>query len=166
MTLLFIGCKDEIEIDFCKMFELDQSFVNTDTTNMDKYKSDRLKRKNLIKTNFKELIHYSSQNGFPEMGELSATGLDSCRNWAVFITLFHIGQIEPQLFFEDETVELFKSEIEKGNLHSASIFTSLREGFRGYEFCSSQEEHIYNALKSWKMEIEKLPKIKFKECPN
>ena len=140
LILIFLSCKNsdtdsKIELDYCKMLELDQSYVNSDTTDRVKQNSDRLKRHNLIKNNFKDLIQYSSQNGFPEMGSLKATGIDSCRNWAVFITIFHIGQIEPKLLFEDETINVFKNEIENGNLKSSSIFSSIRDGFRDHEFC-------------------------------
>jgi hypothetical protein len=90
---LLAGCKTA-ELDYCRMLELDQSHVNSDTTNMVKFEADRTKRIELIKDNFKELIEYSKNNRFPEMGKLDASGVDSCRNWAVFITCFHIGQLE------------------------------------------------------------------------
>ncbi len=165
VIILIIGCQSK-ELDYCKMLELDQSYVNTDTTDMVKMEIDRRKRKELIKNNFHELIDYAKNNGFPEMGKLDVSGIDSCRNWAVFITCFHIGQIEPQLFFEDETIEVLTKEIEKGNLKSSSLFTSFREGFRSHEFCETQKDVIRRTLQNWQIEIEKLPEIRYKKCTN
>ena len=98
------------------------------------------------------------------MGKLDVSGIDSCRNWAVFITCFHIGQIEPQLFFEDETIKVLTKEIENGNLKSSSLFTSFREGFRNHEFCESKKDIILSTLKNWKIKVEELPEIKYKDC--
>lgn len=160
---LIVGCHSK-ELDYCKMLELDQSHINTDTTDMAKVEIDRKKRKELIKNNFKELIDYAKYNRFPEMGKLNVSGIDSCRNWAVFITCFHIGQIEPQLFFEDETIKVLTKEIENGNLNSSSLFTSFREGFRNHEFCESKKDIIQSTLEKWEIEVEKLPAIKYKDC--
>ncbi len=165
VTFLIIGCQSK-ELDYCKMLELDQSHVNMDTTDRAQIEVDRRKRKELIKHNFKKLIEYSKHNRFPEMGKLDVTGIDSCRNWAVFITCYHIGQIEPQLFFEHETIEILTKEIENGNLESNSLFTSFREGFTNHEFCKSEKDLIESTLKTWKIEIEELPKIKYKKCLN
>lgn len=98
------------------------------------------------------------------MGKLDVSGIDSCRNWAVFITCFHIGQIEPQLFFEKETIDVLTKEIKNGNLKSSSLLTSFREGFRSHEFCASQKELIENTLKSWDINMEELPEIRYKKC--
>ncbi|HRX29230.1 MAG TPA: hypothetical protein P5235_07570 [Saprospiraceae bacterium] len=162
---IFISCSDK-ELDYCKMLELDQSFVNSDTTDLEKFNENRSKRKQLIKKNFNDIIEYSDQFGFPEMGNLNVSGIDSCRNWAVFITCFHIGQIEPQLFFEHETVEVLSREIQRGNLESSSLFTSLREGFRNHKFCESQKDFILQTLEKWNIRIEELPTIKFEHCHN
>lgn len=166
LALKLQSCKNEAELDYCNMLALDQSYVNTDTSDMKKLKADKLKRKELIKNNFKELIEYSNRNRFPEMGKLNVTGLDSCRNWAVFITCFHIGQIEPQLFFEMQTVKVLTREIQKGNLKSSSLFTSLREGFKFHEFCESKKDVIHKTLETWKIQIDELPVIRFKSCSN
>lgn len=165
VIFLIIGCQSK-ELDYCKMLELDQSNVTVDTSDEVKMEADRTKRKELIKNNFKQLIDYAKHNRFPEMGELDVSGIDSCRNWAVFITCFHIGQIEPQLFFEDETIEVLTKEINKGNLKGSSLFTSFREGFRSHEFCDTQKEVIQNTLKKWGIKIDELPKIRYRSCTN
>ena len=116
-VIALLSCKNKKDIDFCHMLSLDQSHVNYDTSDMEQLEADRKIRKDLIKNNFKEIIDYSRNNQFPEMGELSATGLDSCRNWAVFITCFHIGQIAPHLYFEEGTVEVLTREMERGQLN-------------------------------------------------
>ncbi len=165
VLLTLFGCQSK-ELDYCKMLELDQSHVNTNTSDAIKVASDRNKRKELIKENFKDLIDYAKTNRFPEMGRLDASGIDSCRNWAVFITCFHIGQIEPQLFFEDETIKVLTREIQNGTLEGSSLFTSFREGFKNHEFCNSQKEVIYSALQNWQINIDELPEIRFRKCTN
>ena len=163
--LLFILHSCQVnELDYCKMLELDQSYVNLDTSDRVKFEADRMKREELINKNFKDLIEYSKLNQFPEMGRLDVTGIDSCRNWAVFITCFHIGQIEPKLFFEDETIEVLTREIERGNLKGSALFTSFIEGFRNHQFCTNQKDMIYKTLKSWEINVEELPKIRFIDC--
>ncbi|MCB9311011.1 MAG: hypothetical protein H6567_13215 [Lewinellaceae bacterium] len=163
VIFLLMGCQSK-ELDYCKMLELDQSHVCMDTTDMIKFQAERTIRHELIKNNFKELIEYADKNRFPEMGKLDVSGIDSCRNWAVFITCFHIGQIEPQLFFEEKTIEVLTREIEKGNLESSSLFTSFREGFRNHEFCKSQEEIIQSTLEKWEININELPEVRYKKC--
>jgi hypothetical protein len=165
ILFLLTGCKDK-ELDYCKMLELDQSYVNLETPDMENLEANREKRKMLIKNNFKDLIDYADRNRFPEMGKLDVSGVDSCRNWVVFITCFHIGQIEPQLFFEDKTVEVLTREIERGNLKSSSLFTSFIEGFKSHEFCESKKDIIYGALETWQIKIDELPSMKFKNCKN
>lgn len=164
LALFFlVGCQKK-ELDFCQMLELDQSHVNYDRSDTIKMKNDRKIRKELIKNNFKDLIEYAKYNSFPEMGEFDVTGVDSCRNWAVFLTCFHIGQTAPHLYFEEETIEVLTREIEKGNLEGSSLFTSFREGFRSHEFCESQKDLIQNTLASWEINIDELPEIRYKKC--
>ncbi len=98
------------------------------------------------------------------MGELSATGLDSCRNWAVFITCFHIGQIAPHLYFEEGTVEVLTREMGRGHLKSGKLFTSLREGFGNHEFCEDKRTFMLETLERWDFDVEGLPEIRFVEC--
>lgn len=166
IILTIISCKDSSpkEIDFCRMLELDQSYTDSDSINKEKFNLNKKKRHKLIKDNFNQLIQYSKQSGFPEMGSLQTTGLDSCRNWAVMITLFHIGQIQPKLFFENGTKQLFEKEISEGRLKSGSLFPPLREGFRSHDFCIDNKESILAALESWQLNLDDLPDIKFVNC--
>lgn len=166
IALPMINCNsnEPKEIDFCKMLKRDKSHVNRDTSDIDKYYADKQLRRSLIKENFRELVEYSNIYGLPEMGSLKATGLDSCRNWAVSITIFHIGQIDPILFFDEDAVDLFKREIENGNFKNKNLQYALREGFKNHELCEDRKGDILKALKLWKLNIEDLPKIKFKNC--
>ena len=76
LAIALLSCKNKKDIDFCQMLTLDQSHVNYDTSDMKKLEADRRIRMDLIKNNFKEIIDYSRNNQFPEMGELSATGME------------------------------------------------------------------------------------------
>jgi hypothetical protein len=169
-VLIFIlhscATKSDIIIDYCEMLALDQSYISSDRSDEEKFQSDRKARKAIFKENFNKIIEYSKINGFPEMGSLQTSGLDSCRNWAVMITLFHVGQSQPHLFFEKETKQLLEKEIEEGRLKSGSLFPPLREGFRNHEFCIQERQDIYSALKAWQIEIDDLPQIQFIDCSN
>lgn len=80
--LVIIGCKEASsnEIDFCKMLELDQSYLPNEEITIDEATSNSQKREEIFKANFRQLIEYSQQNGFPDIGSLQTTGLDSCKN--------------------------------------------------------------------------------------
>ena len=166
MSFALFTCKDagQKELDFCKMLSLDQSNVFPDTINGIVVKPNSETRVKLFEQNFKQLIQYSEQNGFPELGPLKATGLDSCRRWAVVITLFHIGQSQPKLFFEKHNREVLQNEIENGRMSGGDLFAPLREGFNGHTFCIRDKDEMYAALKAWKLDSKKLPKITFVEC--
>jgi len=165
VTLIFWNCTNEtnLKLDYCEMLELDQSFVENDGSEK-QIKSNHAKRKKGFKENFERIIQYSKYNGFPEMGSLQTSGVDSCRNWVVMITLFHVGQTQPKLFFENETKQLLEKEIMEGRLESGSLFPPLREGFKNHEFCLTRQDQIHNALIAWNLKIEDLPKIKFVDC--
>ena len=165
IAFVLMSCKNEAstELDYCKMLKLDQSYVSNGGT-VEELESDNLKRKDIFKDNLDQIIQYSKTNGFPEMGSLQTSGLDSCRNWAVMITLFHVGQTQPILFFEKETQQLLEKEIKEGRLKSGSLFPPLREGFEGHEFCLDRKEEMYNALIAWQLKVEELPEIKFVDC--
>jgi hypothetical protein len=148
------------------MLKRDQSYIHSNNSDSIQVELNWVRRKEIIKENFKQLIAYSEQNRFPEMGSLNNHGVDSCKNWAVFLTCFHIGQIEPQLFFEEETINILTREINKGNLQGSSLFSSLREGFKNHSFCKSEKEKILQTLKSWNINKDDLPPIRFIECNN
>lgn len=146
-----MACKNQTEIDFCTMLHLDQTLRNEE-------------RLEVFKENLYKITEYSKTNGFPEMGSLKATGLDSCRNWAVMITLFHVGQSQPKLFFEEEISDVFTSEINNGRLRSKSLFPPLREGFKNHSFCRRNKAKIYALLESWDQDMSQLPTIQFVDC--
>lgn len=153
------------ELDYCKMLERDQSYVSFDTTaSKERILSANNKREQIFKENFNLIIQHSKINGFPEMGSLKTSGIDSCRNWVVFITLFHIGQSQPELFFEVETRQIIEKEIKEGRLESGALFAPLREGFLNFEFCKNQKDDIYEALDHWGLKATQLPTIKFTDC--
>ena len=117
------------------MLELYQSYGRNQGINRVEAKSNSKKRKEIFIGNFNQLTKYSKQNGFPEIGSMQTLGLDSCKNWVIVLTLFHIGHSQPKLFFKSEIIELFKKGIENGRLKNGSLSTALCEGFRNHKFC-------------------------------
>ena len=111
--VVILGCKKASlnQIDFCKMLELDQSYVPNEETTMEEAMLNSQKREKIFKDNFKQLIEYSKQNGFPQIGSLKTTDLDSCKNWAIALTFFHVGQSQPKLFFEKKQPNCLKERL-------------------------------------------------------
>ena len=164
--ILLCSCKEKgtKQIDFCNMLKLDQSYVNTDVNDKE-FKSDGIKRNDIFKSNFEELVKYFRSQGFPEIGPLkNVTGIDSCRNWAVKMTLFHVGQSQPHLLFQPHVIEVLTKEIKEGRLKSGKLSGAIWEGFGGFKFCISQKEIMHNALKNWGYEVSELPEIRFIDC--
>lgn len=164
LILILIGCNNEL--DYCQMLADDQSYVSKSTDSKEQRSANREKRHQLIKANFKQLIAHAESEGFPKIGSLNTSGLDSCRNWAVTMTLFHIGQIDPQLFFEDHTIDILSKEIKSGNLSNKSLVPPLREGFDNHRFCLNNKNSIREAVESWDLKLDDLPEMQFVECDN
>ena len=77
---VFVSCKEtkQNEIDFWKVLELYQSYGRNQGINRVEAKSNSKKRKEIFMGNFNQLTKYSKQNGFPEIGSMQTSGLDSC----------------------------------------------------------------------------------------
>jgi len=166
LLIILCSCKDKgtNQIDFCEMLKLDQSYLDSDIGDVE-FKSNQIKRHNIFKSNFEELITYSKSQGFPEMGSVkNVTGIDSCRNWAVKMALFHVGQTQPHLLFQPHVIEVLTKEIKERRLKSSKLIGALWEGFGEFKFCISQKDLMYNALKNWGYEVSELPEILFVDC--
>ena len=61
-----VACKEEpIILDYCKMISEDQSYVNTDKSDMVKFNADKKERHKIFKKNFELIIRKTKQAGFP-----------------------------------------------------------------------------------------------------
>ena len=132
-------------IDYCQMIERDQSYTNPDEIRAD---DDWMKREAIFLENFDILITETRKSGFPHI-ETKASGVDSCRYWAVIMTLVHMAQAHPELLFTQEIMELFKSEVEKGNLTAVALTPLFKISFVTNEFCEELKEKINQALQEW-----------------
>ncbi len=93
IVILIYSCsRDKVaELDYCNMLELDQSHIPQDWSDQDAVVKENNIRRDIFKNNFEKLMNYAKAKGFPEMGSLQSSGIDSCRNWTLVLTLFHVG---------------------------------------------------------------------------
>ncbi|MCC6722976.1 MAG: hypothetical protein IT258_00605 [Saprospiraceae bacterium] len=151
------------KIDYCKMLTKDQSHVNhvdTDTSVMNE--NNRI-RQQIFLENYVQLIQSTKEEGFPNISEDNLPQ-DSCKYWAVTATLIHMAQAKPEIFFSEETISLFKKEMDAGHLKSEDLVPAFRISFTTNEFCDSLQETINKALQTWKMEPFLNSQPKFKKC--
>lgn len=121
ITALIASCNRKvIDPPYCEMYKTDQSHVNTDKSNIVQFNTDRNKRISLIEKNFDILIEYSKRFGFPKI-EPNLVVTDSCKYWAVTMTMIHTAQINPELFFSKKMVAFFNKELERGNLQRSLL---------------------------------------------
>lgn len=167
--LLFVfsflfGCKENVkDLDYCFIHETDQSFVNTDKSDMVKFQEDKLKRAALIKQNFKDLIHYAEASGFPFVTTNMAM-LDSCKYRAVTMTMIHAAQIQPEVFFSQKNIKLFKKELAKGNIRPELLKASIIALVKVYDICSTLKSRIEYALNEWEFKNSLIKDAKFINC--
>jgi len=164
MSLILFHCKNQkIELDFCKIVELDQSFVSKDKSNMAKFESDRRNRRKLFKKNFEELIVLAKGSGFPN-ADLINEPKDTCISYAITLTLIHIAQSKPDLLFNKETIDLLGKELENGNLNSRDLAPAYQMSIMTTEFCNALKDKIEYASEVWGFDKKLIGKAKFKNC--
>lgn len=132
-------------IDFCEILSRDQSFVNVDKSNFEKFMEDREIRMGIINENLDLLLAVTRKNGFPN----SSIVQDSCVDKAAELTIIHAAQINQEKLFKKATVRLFEREIEKGNLNKQILERALIIMERTSEVCVSQKKDIVSAVESW-----------------
>ena len=105
--------------------------------------------------NFKWLISITRQYGFPTYKLLRAAG-DSLQpkgfgSWQVFpsMAIIHILQTAPKMLVADDVVQLFKEEIEKGNMRRNFISDALDLYTMHSTPCKEDEAKVTNALRTW-----------------
>jgi hypothetical protein len=156
-------------IDFCEIISRDQSFVNVDKSNLEKFMEDREIRMGIINENLSLLLAFTSENGFPN----SAIVQDSCVDKAAELTIIHAAQINQEKLFKKETVRLFEKEVKKGNLNKQILERALIIMARTSDVCVSQKKDIVSAVEAWGINAEFfkggaqsdfVKSIIFKEC--
>lgn len=115
-VILAYGCHrgSPSELPYCSMNSRDQSFVNNNKKDIEKYNKDREKRLRLIEENYEMLMGYARRNGFPYI-DFSTQESDSCKFWAVTMTMLHAAQGIPS-FYSEKSIRFFKKEMDKGNI--------------------------------------------------
>lgn len=163
-VLLLNSCDSKpIELDYCKMIAEDQSFVNNDKSNLEQYNLDKSKRKEIIKNNFALIMEKTKQDGFP-LVSLNTYSVDSCKYWTITMTMIHIAQSDPELFFSEKYSKIFESELKKGNmernlLEKASVITA-----KTIELCEEWKPKIKYATDLWGINYSIFDAAKFIKC--
>ena len=159
-----IACKEEpIALDYCKMISEDQSYVNTDKSNMVKFKADKVERHKIFKKNFELIMKKTDQDGFPYIS-LNNYPQDSCKYWAVSMTMIHTAQSNPQNFFSKKYVDLIKQEMDKGNIEKKLLKQSSEITARTIELCTKLKPKIEYALNRWELESTIFNEANFVKC--
>lgn len=151
-TLMNCGFKKPIKLDYCKMLEEDQSYVNTDKSNMEKHRADANLRDAIFYKNFKSIIELTIEEEFPDVD----TKKDSCLNMAVFLTMVHTAQSNPTLFFSDEIIALFKEEMKNGSLDKEMLINWIVMGYLSNETDEKIKLNIDAAIKKLDIDREKI----------
>ena len=159
-----ISCKeDAIILDYCKMFSEDQSHVNTDKSDMVEFNADKAERHKIFKKNFDLIIQKTEQEGFPFVS-LNNYPKDSCKYFAVSATMIHTAQSNPDVFFSKKYADLFKREMDRGNiekklLEQSSLFTA-----KTIDLCNELKPKIEYAINKWGIDSEIFKEAKFINC--
>ena len=157
-----LSCNEQtIDLDYCKMIAEDQSFVNTDKSDMETFNADKASRKKLIEKNFDLLVQKTRQSGFPMIQDES---MESCKSRAVTMTMLHGAQTLPELFFSEPYVALFKAEMDKGNLERKILLIASTLTARTVELCDGQQPEIEAALALWELDVSLFAEAKFMHC--
>ena len=158
------SCNEKVAVlDYCKILTDDQLDVNWDKSDMAKFEADKIKRSNRITNNFELLIRETKENGFPVVS-LNFADDENCKSRAVTMTMIHIAQINPKLFFSGYYSKLFKLEIDKGNLDKELLKRSCIIAFKTEEICENLKSNIEDAINLWKLELSIMRDTKFVKC--
>lgn len=162
MSLLACQAKP-VHLDYCQMIQDDQSYVNQDKSDMEKFESDKAKRAVLFAKNFDMLMAKTVADGFPRIHENGVTD-DSCMKRAVQATMIHTAQSDPELFFGSYVATLFNKEIGKGNLDREVLRRSSIITARTIDLCKSLKPQIEIALRLWSLDPSIFQSARFVDC--
>lgn len=165
LILAMPNCKPNkpIDIDYCDMLTKDQSYVNLEEKDEQIRMENNKKREELFVKNYEQIIQLTKQEGFPNI-DRNNMPQDSCKYWGVTATLIHMAQAKPEIFFSEDNITLFESEIKKGNLEPKNLTPAFRISFITNEFCEDLREPINKAVDVWKMKTFLNSEPKFKKC--
>lgn len=162
--LVLFSCKqDPIYIDYCKMIDDDQSFVNTNKRDLEQYNADKLERHKIFKKNFDMLMRKTAQDGFPYVA-LENLPQDSCKYWAVSMTMIHTAQSNPTVFFSKKYADLFKREMDEGNLEEQTLKRSVEITAKTIELCENIKSDIQYAVGVWGIDYSVFDEANFVAC--
>lgn len=159
-----IACHEQsIILDYCKMLSEDQSYVNTDKTEMVKFKADKEERHKIFKRNFELIIKKTNKEGFPYVS-LNNSSIDSCKFWAVSMTMIHTAQSDPDVFFSKKYADLFKRELDKGNLEKRLLEQPSIITAKTIDLCDELKPDIDYAIKLWGIKSDIFDEANFINC--
>ncbi len=141
----------------------DQAFVNTDKSDLERFNSDKLKRRKIFKKNFDLIMDKTRQDGFPFVS-IENYQRDSCKYWAVSMTMIHTAQSNPEVFFSKKYTEIFKSELDKGNIERKLLEQSCIITAKTNELCEELQSNIKYATDLWEIEYSIFDEAKFIKC--
>jgi len=147
------------------MIELDQAHVNLDKSDLEKYKSDRKKRRQIFKDNYQLIQEYSKSNLFPNV-EMGDNIKDSCKYSAITMTLIHMAQAHPEAFFSDQNVDYLKSKIDKGEINNRLLDRATKVAMLTKSICLSMKDKILRAIEKWGLNVQmiRLDDSDFNSC--
>jgi hypothetical protein len=160
----FLSCNNEpISLNYCKMIEEDQSFVNTDKTDMNQFNLDKIERHKLFKKNFELLMMKTKQDGFPKVS-LNNFKQDSCKYFAITMTMIHTAQSNPNVFFSEKYANLFKREMDKGNIEKKLLTQSATITAKTIDLCKDIKPDIKFAVELWGIDFSIFNEANFIDC--
>ena len=162
--IALIACNEEpIKLDYCKMISEDQSYVNNDKSDMVKFKVDKAERHKIFKKNFDLIMQKTKQEGFPYIS-LNNYQKDSCKERAILMTMIHTAQSNPNIFFSKKYADLFKREIDKGNIEKELLERSSIITAKTIDLCDELKPNIEYATKKWGIDLHIFNEANFIAC--
>jgi len=131
------------------MITEDQQYVNYDKSDIN-YMEDKKKRHEIFENNFNRLLQVTKQDGFPKVS-LKTYKQDSCKYEAVTMTIIHIAQSKPEVFFSKKIAHLFNQELRKGNIEKKLLQKSTVVMAKTMEICISQKKKMEYAINLWQI---------------
>ncbi len=164
VLLEMVACDNKtLPLDYCRMIAADQSFVNTNKGNRQAFESDREKRALLIKNNFDLLMEKTRRDGFPSVSA-SSQRIDSCKYWAVTMTMIHAAQSAPEVFFSKKYASIFNEELQKGNMERSLLQKASMITAKTIELCDDIKPTIEAATQLWEVDFSIFNEATFVNC--
>jgi hypothetical protein len=160
--LFMVSCTGQAPIDYCKIYEEDQSHIFNPALSKEENQSNLQIRKEIFLKNFDVLMTETKKNGFPNVNQKNREH-DECRYDAVLATLIHICQTRPDIFYSEMTRSIFIREIEKGNLSRDLLFTPIKIASH-QKICEYLREDIETSITAWKLDSSLFENMEFVDC--